>query len=233
MKKVGIIGGLGPESTVDYYQAIISKFQDRLGSKGILPELLINSVNMYKVFELISQGHTEELITYLSEAVQSLERAGVDFVVISGNTPHLVFDQVQQLVKVPMISIVEETLRTAQELGLNRLGLIGTMFTMESEFFIKPFSAKNIEVFVPNQVEQHFIHKKIVEELENGVVNQETKRNFLEIIEQMVGRHQMQGIILGCTELPMLIKEGDLNIPQLDTMRIHVNKILEEIFLNH
>lgn len=230
MNIVGIIGGIGPESTVDYYHTIITKFQERIGSKEILPELVINSINMYKIFELISSGKNEELIQYLAVAVQKLASAGANFAVMSGNTPHLVFDQVQELVDIPMISIVEATFVQAKELKLERIGLIGTKFTMEHEFFKRPFISDHKEVFVPNPNEQEYIHRKIVEELEKGIVNEETKARFLEIIQQMVHRDQFEGIILGCTELPMIIKKNDLELPILNTTEIHVNKIVDTIF---
>jgi len=229
---VGIIGGIGPESTVDYYQTIISKFQERLGSKEILPELVINSINMYKIFELISNGKIAELVEYIAESVQKLARAGADFAAISGNTPHLVFDQVQARVDIPIISIVEATFVQTKELGLERIGLIGTKFTMEHEFFKKPFISDHREVFVPTPNEQDYIHRKIVEELEKGIVKGETKARFLEIIQQMVHRDQLEGMILGCTELPMIIKANDLELPILNTTEIHVNKIVDTIFLN-
>jgi len=139
MKKVGIVGGLGPEATVDYYQTIISKFQEEVGSKEELPELYINSINMYKMFRMLTNRETQEVIHYLTDAVQKLEDVEADFVVMCGNTPHIVFEQIQQKVKVPMISIVEETLIKAQEFRLEKIGLIGTKFTMESDFFRKPF----------------------------------------------------------------------------------------------
>ncbi|MDP4104752.1 MAG: amino acid racemase [Bacillota bacterium] len=230
MKIVGIIGGIGPESTVDYYQTIISKFQERIGSKEILPELVINSINMYKIFELISIGKKEELIQYLADAVQKLASAGANFAVMSGNTPHLVFDRVQELVDIPMISIVEATFVQARELELERIGLIGTKFTMEHEFFKRPFISDHKEIFVPNELEREYIHRKIVEELEKGIVKKETKARFLEIISQMVHRDQLEGMILGCTELPMIIKKNDLELPILNTTEIHVHKIVDTIF---
>ena len=141
MQKVGIVGGMGPESTALYYQSIVSKFQEKAGSKDVLPELHINSINMYKMFQLLTNGETEALVDYLATAVQSLINAGADFVVMSANTPHIVFEQVQQKVQFPMISIVEETYMKAQKLGLERIGLIGTKFTMENDFFKKPFLA--------------------------------------------------------------------------------------------
>ncbi|MCH6264908.1 aspartate/glutamate racemase family protein [Neobacillus citreus] len=230
MRKVGIIGGIGPEATVDYYQSIISKFQEKIGSKEELPELFINSINMYKMFRLLMNGQTEEVIHYLTDAVQKLESVGADFVVMCGNTPHIVFDQIQQKVQVPMISIVEETCLKARELSLEKLGLIGTKFTMENDFFQKPFISHNIEIVVPNQTEQEYIHRKIVEELENGIVNKETKEGFLTIIAEMINQNGIQGIILGCTELPMLIKNEDLTIHPLNTAEIHINKIVDIIF---
>lgn len=231
MNIAGIIGGIGPESTVDYYQTIISKFQERVGSKEILPDLVINSINMYKIFELINTGKMEELIQYMVDAVQKLARAGADFAAISGNTPHLVFEQVQEKVEIPIISIVEATFLQVKELGLERIGLIGTKFTMENEFFKKPFLSDHKEIVVPNQFEQEYIHRKIVEELEKGLVMKETKARLLEIIQQMVQREHLQGIILGCTELPMIIKTDDLDLLVLNTTEIHVNKIVDTIFM--
>lgn len=232
MKKVGIVGGMGPESTVDYYQSVISKFQRKIGSTEELPELFINSINMYKMFKLIKNGQTAELINYLADAVQKLESVGVDFAVMSANTPHIVFEQVQQKVQLPMISIVEETFLKVQELGLKKIGLIGTQFTMEKDFFKKTFISNHKEIVIPSQLEQQYIHRKIVEELENGIVNNETKQEFLNIINQMINRDDIQGIILGCTELPMLIKNEDLNIHLLNTTEIHVNKIVDTIFMD-
>ncbi|WP_186580462.1 aspartate/glutamate racemase family protein [Aquibacillus kalidii] len=230
MNKVGIVGGLGPESTVDYYQSIISKYQERIGSQEVLPELFINSINMYKVFELITNDDLSGLADYLIEAVNKLEAVGVDFAIISANTPHIVFDQVQQKVGIPMISIVEETYKTTLQLGLDKVGLIGTKFTMENDFFKQPFLSGNKDIVVPTDLEQIYIHETIVAELENGIVNEETKQKYLGIIERMIKEDGIKGIILGCTELPMIIKEEDLIIPQFNTTEIHVNKIVDTIF---
>lgn len=229
MKKLGMIGGTGPESTVDYYQSIISKFQEETGSKESLPELLIYSINMYKIFDLLQNNQEEELAEYLAAAVLSLERAGADFAVISANTPHIVFDKVQQKVNIPMISIVEESYRTAHQLEIHKIGLLGTKFTMENDFFKEPFTANGKEIFVPNEEDQQFIHEKIVKELEQGIVNEETKKEFLVIAERMIEQHGIEGLILGCTEFPMIFKPEDLDIPQLNTVEIHVAKIVDMI----
>lgn len=231
MKKVGIVGGMGPESTVDYYQQIITKFQNRVGSKEELPELFINSINMYKMFHMLHEQRLDDLIDYLTDAVQKLQVVGADFVVMSANTPHVVFEQVQENVQVPMISIVEETYLFSQELGIEKLGLLGTKFTMERDFFKKPFIAHDKTIYVPDEVDQVYIHKKVVEELEHGIVKSETKESFLTIIEQMIKKKNIEGLILGCTELPMIIKGEDVDIPLLNTAEIHVNKIVDCILL--
>lgn len=230
MKKLGMVGGLGPESTVEYYQSIITQYQEKMGSKEVLPELFINSINMYRVFEFISKDDLQGLANYLVEAIETLEKVGADFAVISANTPHIVFDEVNQRVSIPVYSIVEETVREAEKQGLKKVGLIGTKFTMENDFFKKPFEDRGKEVVVPTEKEQQYIHEKIVAELENGIVNKETKEQYLAIMEDMVKRDGIDGIILGCTELPMIIKEDDLDLPQLNTTQIHIDRIIELMF---
>lgn len=230
MKRLGMVGGLGPESTIEYYQTIISKYQERMGSKEVLPEFFINSINMYQVFEFIEENDLDGLAEYLIEAVQTLEKAGAEFAIISANTPHIVFDQVQKRVQIPVYSIVEETVAKAEEIGLSKIGLIGTKFTMEHDFFKNPFTSIGTEIVVPTEPEQHYIHEKIVAELEKGIVNETTKGKYIEIIKDMVARDQIEAIILGCTELPMIIKESDLDIPQLNTTAIHIDRIVDLMF---
>jgi aspartate racemase len=230
MKKVGIVGGLGPESTIDYYQTIIKKYQDRLNSKEVLPELFINSINMYQVFEFISKGNLDGLTNYLVDAIKKLELVGSNFAVISANTPHIVFDVVKEKVNIPLYSIVEETYKKSQELNVQTIGLFGTKFTMENDFFQKPFKANNVKVVVPTEEEQVYLHQKIVAELENGIVNPDTKKQFIALANDMIKRDKIEALILGCTELPMILQDGDLPIPLLNTTDIHINKIVDTIF---
>ncbi|MFD1861369.1 aspartate/glutamate racemase family protein [Planococcus chinensis] len=227
MPKLGMVGGTGPESTVEYYQAIIKRYQDKTGNPEELPEFLIHSINMYKIFDLVDSGEEGELVAYLAAAVQDLQKAGADFAVLAANTPHIVFEEVRQETGVPMISIVEETFREADRLNLGNVGLIGTKFTMENDFFKEPFLANGKKLVVPNGDEQDYIHEKIVDELEKGIVKPETKDEFLNIISRMVEEDGIDGIILGCTELPMLIKPEDTKIRQLDTLEIHAAAIAE------
>lgn len=230
MKRAGMIGGLGPESTVDYYQSFIRKYQERMNSKQTLPELFINSINMYNIFHYISEGQMEALIDYVGDAAEKLENIGADFVVISANTPHIVFDEVQKKVNVPMISIVDSTYDKAETLGLQKVGLLGTKFTMEHDFFKKPFLAGQKKIVVPSEGDQQFMHKRIVDELENGIVKQETKEAFLKIINNMIEEEQLDGLILGCTELPMILNEKDVDIELLNTTEIHVDQMVEQLF---
>ncbi|WLV24916.1 amino acid racemase [Aciduricibacillus chroicocephali] len=229
MRKVGIIGGTGPEATVDYYQSIIAEYQNRIGSKEDLPELVINSINMYKIFNLLEEDEKSELVDYLVEAIQSLERAGVDFAVLSANTAHIVFEEVEKRVSIPLISMIQAASAKAKELGLQKVGLIGTGFTMASDFYENAFSKNNQEIIVPSKEDQDYIHRKIVDELEQGIVKEETKSRFLKIIRKMVAEQKAEGIILGCTELPLMIKESDLDVPALNTTAIHVNRILDAV----
>lgn len=226
MKKFGMIGGTGPEATVDYYQSIIAKYQEKTGDPESLPELLIHSINMYKIFGMLENNQTQELTDYLVEAVGVLEKGGAEFAVLTANTAHIVFDAVQQRTKIPLISIVEESAQAADTMKLGKIGLLGTKFTMENDFFQQVFNSRQKEIVVPTQQEQDLIHQKIVDELEKGVVKGDTKEAFLKIVSRMAEEDGIEGVILGCTELPMLIKPEDSAILQLNTTEIHVEAIV-------
>ncbi|MFG6115713.1 aspartate/glutamate racemase family protein [Halobacillus sp. MO56] len=230
MKRAGIIGGLGPESTVDYYKLFIEKYQQRVNSRQKLPELYINSINMYNIFHFISENQMDELIEYVGSAAKQLEAIGADFIVIAANTPHIVFDKISKQVNVPMISIVEATYEETKELGIKNAGLLGTKFTMEHDFFKEQFWKHNKKITVPSEQQQEYLHEKIVDELENGIVKEDTKEEFIRVINQMIEEFGIDGLILGCTELPMILKEGDVAIPLINTMEIHVDKMVEHMF---
>ena len=230
MKRAGIVGGLGPESTVDYYQLFIQKYQERMNSTQTLPELFINSINMYNIFKFISEDRLDDLVDYVAGAANKLENIGVDFVIISANTPHIVFNEVRKKVNVPMISIVDATFEEAKELDLQNIGLLGTKFTMEHDFFKKPFELGGKQIVVPDEADQQFLHQRIVDELENGIVNEETKQEFLKIINKLIADKDLDGLILGCTELPMILKDGDVNVSLLNTTEIHVDKMIDQLF---
>ncbi len=229
-EKAGIIGGLGPESTVEYYKAIIKAYQKRRHNPKTLPHLVINSINMYQVFDYIENEDLQALTDYLVNSVNELEAAGATFAALSANTPHIVFDQVAHKTRLPMISIVEETVESMLNQGVNRVGLIGTKFTMENDFFKLPSLERGITSIVPHSEEQAFIHEKTVDELENGIIRQETKDAFLQIIHRMVKEDGIEGLILGCTEHPMLIKPEDTTLPLFNTTELHISAIANRLY---
>jgi len=227
MKRIGIIGGLGPESTVDYYKRII----EGLRSEGSLaaPEILIYSLDMEEVLGLVSRQEWPNLVYLLTAKLKALQRAGADFAVIASNTPHIVFDEVQARSPLPLISIVTATLNKAKSLGLSTLGMLGTRFTMQSNFFAPQFSEQGILVTVPPVEDQEYIHDKLMTEIELGIITKETRAGLLEIIQRMLKTEKIDGVILGCTELPLILTEDAFGLPFLNTTAIHVESIIDRM----
>ena len=227
MNTVGIVGGIGPESTIEYYRKIVSAYFDR-DTKGNYPKILINSINMKKMLDLIGSSEFEEVTVFLVSELHKLSEAGADFGVLASNTPHIVFDKVRDASTLPLISIVEATCEKAQELGVHSVGLLGTKFTMQGGFYEKVFSQRDIEVITPNDVDQSYIHDKYMGELLKGVLREETKFGLLAVINKMIHEYDIKGLILGGTELPLILKNDDVpNIHVLDTTEIHVGSILK------
>jgi aspartate racemase len=228
VKIVGIIGGLGPESTVEYYRLLIDSYRERVRD-GSYPPLIINSVNMQRVIDLITAGEFSEVAEFLADEVGRLARAGADFAAISANTPHVVFDEVSRRSHVPLVSIVRSTCDAAKAGGLERVGLFGTRFTMRAGFYQEMFSREGMSVTLPREDEQDYIHEKYMGELVKGVFLPETRARLLSIAERLKSDEGVQALILGGTELPLILRESDAvesGIPFLDTARIHVNAIV-------
>jgi aspartate racemase len=229
MHTVGIIGGIGPESTIEYYRKIVSSFLKR-EANGNYPQVIINSINMKKMLDLIGSGKLGEVTDYLASEVRKLAVAGADFGLLASNTPHIVFDQVQQASPLPLISIVEATCKKTMALGLSRVGLLGTKFTMQGGFYNAVLSGQDIEVCVPGEAEQNYIHNKYMGELVKGIVHDETRSGLLNIIDEMKNNYNLQGLILGGTELPLILKQNDVSdLCLLDTTEIHVESILQAL----
>lgn len=224
MKTIGIIGGLGPEATADYYKSVIGAL--RVEGSLAAPEIIIYSVSLEEVFTLVEAQQWNSLIYLLVAKVKALHRAGADFAVISANTPHIVFDEVQTKSPIPLLSIVTATLDKAKELGLKQVGLLGTKFTMASNFFSAPFSAQGISVIVPAQNDQDYIHEKLVQEIELGIFTDETRTGLLAVIERLIEQENIEAVILGCTELPLILSKSAFGIPFLNTTAIHVESIV-------
>lgn len=228
MKKLGLIGGMGPESTIPYYHDIVYGVQQKIGA-NVFPELTIESVNVFKVLGLCGEKKYKELTDYLLEAVCHVAAAGADFAALSANTPHIVFDELQEKSPLPLVSIIESTCNEANRQNFMRLGLLGTIFTMRGEFFRTPFLKRNIELFTPDEEEMVLVNDKISSELELGIVKEETLAQFQEIIKRMKREHDIQAVILGCTELPLLLNDEVSPVACLDTMKIHIQDLVKMI----
>ena len=228
MKKLGLIGGMGPESTIPYYHDIVYGVQEALG-ESVFPELTIESVNVFKVLGLCKEQKYDELIAYLMGAIDNLAKSGADFAALSANTPHIVFDRLKEQSPIPLISIVEATCEDAKRRGLKKIGLLGTIFTMAGDFFKAPFIENGIEVIVPKESEMELINEKISAELELGIVKDETLTAFQQIIARMRDEDGIEAIVLGCTELPLLLNDEVSPVPCLDTMQIHIQEIVKTI----
>lgn len=229
MKTLGIIGGLGPESTIDYYQKIIALYRERTGD-GSYPEFVINNVNLRKGLDFMAADDLAGMADYLLEAIGKLARAGADFGLIAANTPHIVFDDVAQKSLIPLISIVEATCATAKSQTLKRLALFGTRYTMQATFYPKVFSREGIELLVPEPNDQDYIHDKYMNELVPGKFLAETRAGLLAIIDRLKAKSDIDGVILAGTELPLILSDaGDNGIPFLNTTKIHVEAAVTEM----
>lgn len=224
-KKIGIVGGLSPESTVSYYLYITRNYAERCGNYDY-PEIIIYSVNLENYHKWRRRDRWDLIIDDLVSCFHKLKNAGADFGLIATNTMHKVFEQVAETVDLPLINIIDETALKARELGLTTLGLLGTKYTMSDGFYQERLSQFDINTLVPNSDQQEVVHKIIVEELVRGQFLEKSKNRYIEISEDLISRGA-EGIILGCTEIPLLVKKEDLDIQLLDTAIIHSEAALK------
>ncbi len=229
MKTLGIIGGLGPESTIDYYQKIIALYRERTRN-GSYPEFIVASVNLRKGLDFMDANDLAGMADYLLQGIGKLVRAGADFGLISANTPHIVFDDVASKSPIPLISIVEATCAAAKTRNLKRLALFGTTYTMQGTFYAKVFSREGIELLVPEPNDQDYIHDKYMNELVPGKFLAETRSGLLAIVDRMKAKSDIEGVILAGTELPLILRDPAHNrIPFLNTTKIHVEAAVTEM----
>ena len=225
---LGIVGGLGPESTIEYYRLLVSGYRERVASGS--PPLFIHSIDVDGVLGLAGAGKSEELAKYLLEAILPLARAGADFALIAANTPHLVFDAVARQSPIPLLSIVKATCEFAKRNAHKTLTLFGTRSTMRAGFYQKALEREGIQVQLPSSEEQDYIHEKYVGELVKGRFLHETRAGLIAIAQRLKQEEGIDGVILGGTELPLLLTDnGGLGIPFLDTTRIHVDAALDRM----
>jgi aspartate racemase len=229
MKTLGVIGGIGPESTVEYYRLLIDSYQERKRD-GSYPPVIINSIDLKKMVDWITAGELAEIVEYLVGQLRRLAGAGADFALLAANTPHVVFDEVSGRSPVPLLSIVEATCAEAKALGMRKLGLFGTRFTMRGRFYPEVFDREGIALVVPSEDEQAFIHDRYMNELLKGIFLPETRERLLAIAGRLRERDGVEGLILGGTELPLILRGGTAaGVPLLDTTRIHVKAAVEQM----
>jgi aspartate racemase len=226
MKKIGIVGGMGPESTVDYYQGIIDAFKEKGGGFSY-PEIIMYSVNLSELLMMMEHKEWTRLTEWLVRKIEALRRAGAEFAAIGANTPHVVFDDVDAEASLPIISIVEATCRSAKDRGVKRPLLLGTKFTMESDFFQKPFRDQGMSIVVPDYEDREYIHLKLMSEIELGIIQDSTRDGLLAIVKKMIEKASIDSVILGCTELPMILTRDEFGIPFLNTTAIHIGSIVD------
>jgi aspartate racemase len=225
-KCIGIIGGVSPESTVYYYQYLTREYTSRFNDYRF-PKIVIYSVAFQDYIDWCNVGSWDLVEDDLVFGILQLERAGADFGLISANTLHHVFDNVSKRSKIPLLSIVDVVAQHAKEQGLMKLALLGTKPTMTKSFYPDALAKFGIETVVPNSYEQEIIHQIIFQELTKGLILPESKNKYITIIERLADSGA-DGVILGCTEIPLLIKQIDVAIPVLDTSYLHANAALEE-----
>ena len=228
MKKLGLIGGTGYESTLVYYRELNRIVNEKCGGK-VFPEMIIESVDLYKALGYVSAGDEDGLTDYLSARLDALAAGGADMAALTAGTMHIVYDRLKDKAPLPLIGIPQAVCEEAKHRGFKKVGLLGTIFTMEKEFFKKALTDSGLEVIVPDQASRELINLRITTELELGIVNKSTEEELTGIIDALKNSYGIDAVILGCTELPLILNEGNSSVPVLDIMAIHINRLAELI----
>ena len=218
MKRIGILGGMSYESTIKYYDLILQKYYDKYNDYNY-PEIIIFSLNFQKVIDHELGNDKAKYIEYLMSGIKSLENGGATFIIMAANSPHAVYNELKKLSAIPLISIVKATAEAARTEDMKKLLLLGIKFTMQSTFYQDICRVLDIDVITPSNDEQNIIDKIIFDELVIGFFKQESKKRLLQIIKNY---NDVDGVILGCTELPLILSQRDIDIKLLDTVELHV-----------
>jgi len=224
-KKIGILGGLTPESTITYYMHIVHRYHELYGNHGY-PETIIVGVSFQQYEDWMMKEDWDSIEKALLEGLKTLKRAGADFAVIATNTMHILFEKLKKQIDMPLISIVDATAEAIKEEGFKKIGLIGTQFSMTKPFYREGLKKHGIEVVTPNKEDRDYIVKVIFEELSVGKLTEESRKGYLKIIDKLVDQGA-EGIVLGCTEIPLLIRQQDTDVKVFDTATVHAEKALQ------
>jgi len=226
MKTIGLIGGMSWESSLEYYKIINESVKEKLGGLHSAKSLMY-SVDFEEIEKLQHEGNWNKLTEIMIEAAKNLENGGADFVIICTNTMHKMADEVQDNIQIPLLHMADLTGENIQKKGIKKIGLLGTKFTMEEDFYKgRLISNFDMEVLIPNEEERQIVHDVIYNELCLGEIKSSSKEKFIKIINNLV-KNGAEGIILGCTEIPLLVKQEDVEIPLFDTTTIHAKSAVE------
>lgn len=226
MKKIGLVGGTGPESTLMYYKELNSRIDKLTGGKA-MPDIAIESVNFRRAWEYVTTADYEKLSDYLAEKVNSLYNGGAEIISLTAATMHIVMDELAAKTKAELISIPKIISDEVVSLGMKKVGLLGTIFTMEQDYMKKDLMDAGVEVYIPEKEDRELVAKRIYEELEVGIVKESTLQEFVDIINKMKKDNGIEAVILGCTELPLLLNSENTPLPCLDSVEIHIRKLIE------
>jgi aspartate racemase len=219
MKKIGIIGGLSAESTIEYYKILVKEYNLIKGGASS-PFLVIDSLDLETVRNLMADNSWEEVYQIILKSARNLEDAGAEIIIIATNTIHKIFEELTMEINTPMISIMDATAEAIKEKSITRVGLLGTIFTMQADFYQDSLSKYGIEVIVPNKEDQNYVNTVIWDELTHHILTSESKKGYSEVIKRLESEGA-EGVILGCTEIPLLITQEDSPIPVFDTTTLH------------
>jgi len=226
VKTIGLIGGMSWESSIEYYRIINETTKTKLGGLHSAKSVMV-SVDFAEIESLQHQGKWQESAHILVNAAKSLENAGADFVVLCTNTMHKVADDIQAHTNIPFLHIADATAQQIKDSGIHKIGLLGTRFTMEEDFYKSRLTQKHgLDVIIPNAQDRETVHRVIYDELVLGEIRQSSKEKYMDIIEKLVA-DGAEGIILGCTEIGLLIHTQDCQVPLFDTTRIHAMAAVE------
>ncbi len=226
MKTIGLLGGMSWESSIEYYRIINQEVRSALGGVHSAKIVLV-SLDFTEIEELQMKGDWEGAARILIQSAREIENAGADFLLICTNTMHLLAEEVQEAVDIPLLHIADATARAVKGAGLTRVGLLGTRFTMEKDFYRGRLEREHqLEVIVPERAGRDLVHNVIYDELVQGLIKDRSRQGYLEVIGKLV-KEGAEGIVLGCTEIGLLIKEEDVEVPVFDTMEIHARAAVD------
>ena len=227
MKKIGLVGGTGPESTLMYYKELNSRI-DKIKDGKAMPDIVIESVNFRRAWDYVCAERYDLLTDYLAEKVTCLKNSGAEVISLTAVTMHLVIDDIIAKTNADLISIPKAVCKEALSAGYKKIGLLGTIFTMEKDYMKKDFLEAGIKVCVPDKEDRDLVAKRIYEELEAGIVKESTLKELQGIIAKMRDEKGIEAVVLGCTELPLILNSGNCPVPCLDSVEIHINEIIKQ-----